>query len=274
MHLASSLTRLQVAAVKHGAAISFPGTVKRIASEVGILFRVAAGVVLIASLTACNSNPAALASNDLKMPLDQTGAIVGSQVKGGSVVRTAAGGQSESLLSFRKPARAPQGFASICGRYGWACRNSGGKVSDSAKLSLARGINSQVNGSIKSTADAALYGRDDFWTLPTRGQGDCEDYALLKMKKLLDAGVASRDLLLATVLTGKGEHHVVLVVRTNSGDYFLDNLRSGVRTWNKSGYTIVKMQRPDNKRSWGLVLRGPMFAETLRLGEGSVATIL
>ncbi len=275
MLFASSLTRLLVAGTALRAAIVSKGRVKRITSEVGILCRVAAGVLMVASLAACNSNPAALGSNNLELSLDQTGAIAGSQ--GGnskSVVKVAANAQSGPALSFRKAAKAPQGFASVCGRHRWACGSRGGKVSDSAKLSLARSVNTQVNRSVRSVADSALYGRQDYWTLPTKGQGDCEDYALMKMKKLLDAGVASRDLLLATVLTGKGEHHVVLVVRAGSGDYFLDNLRGSVRTWDKSGYTIVKMQRPTNKASWGLVLRGPMFADTLRRSKGGVATIL
>jgi len=166
--------------------------------------------------------------------------------------------QANSSLSIRKSARAPSGFLPICGRYSWACSNRAGTVSEARKLELARKVNSIVNRSVRSASDSSVYGREENWALPSGGRGDCEDYALLKMKQLVEAGIASKDVLLATVLTRKAEHHVVLVIRTKSGDYFLDNLTDTIRPWRRSGYTVVKMQLPNNRSSWGLVLQGPM----------------
>ncbi|MXN63585.1 hypothetical protein GR183_01600 [Stappia sp. GBMRC 2046] len=181
--------------------------------------------------------------------------------------------QAVQALKIQKSAKAPKGFAAVCGRYRWACSSRGGKVSDSRKLQLARKINSSVNRSVRSATDAALYGREEFWTLPRKGRGDCEDYSLLKMKQLIEAGVPARDLMLATVLTGSAQHHVVLVLRTGEGDYFLDNLRGSLRTWERSGYTVVKMQNPRRKSSWGLVLKGPLAASADTKTGSSVAAL-
>ena len=161
-------------------------------------------------------------------------------------------------LSILRAAEAPEGFSSVCSSYRWACASRAGRVDEASKYELAKKVNAGVNKQVQPVSDRVLYGRDEHWILPTAGKGDCEDYALMKMKLLLDAGVASKDLLLATVLTGRGEHHVVLVVRTTVGDYFLDNLTGAMRLWNQSGYTVVKMQRPNSRSNWGLVLQGPM----------------
>ncbi|NRG17906.1 transglutaminase-like cysteine peptidase [Rhizobiales bacterium] len=185
----------------------------------------------------------------------------------------AAPAHAAQVLKIQKSAKAPRGFAAVCGRYRWACSSRGGQVSDARKLELARKINSSVNRSVRSATDAALYGREEYWTLPSKGQGDCEDYSLLKMKRLIEAGVPSRDLMLATVLTDRAEHHVVLVLRTGEGDYFLDNLRGSLRTWERSGYTVVKMQNPRRKSSWGLVLSGPLAGKAGAETGSSVAAL-
>lgn len=185
----------------------------------------------------------------------------------------AAPAHAAEVLRIQKSAKAPRGFAAVCGRYRWACSSGGGSVSDARKLELARKINSSVNRSVTSATDAALYGREEYWTLPDNGRGDCEDYSLLKMKRLIEAGVPSRDLMLATVLTGRAEHHVVLVLRTGEGDYFLDNLRGSLRTWERSGYTVVKMQNPRRKSSWGLVLSGPLAGNAHAKTGSSVAAL-
>ena len=59
--------------------------------------------------------------------------------------------------------------------------------------------------------------------------GDCNDYAVTKRHELLARGWPSRALLLAEVIVPSGEHHLVVVVRTNEGDFVLDNLNASVR---------------------------------------------
>jgi predicted transglutaminase-like cysteine proteinase len=72
--------------------------------------------------------------------------------------------------------------------------------------------------------------------------GDCEDYAVTKRAELLDRGWPARALLLSEVTTASGEHHMVLVVRTKSGDLVLDNLTHEVRLWFNVPYQSIRMQ--------------------------------
>ena len=161
-------------------------------------------------------------------------------------------------------AKTPPGARSICGRYSWACarRSSGRIMDDKQVLKLAKQINSKVNRMIKGRSDRALYGVEERWVLPVNGAGDCEDYALMKKKMLIEAGVAPNKLLLTQVITRRGVPHVVLTVRTKRGDYMLDNLRSSVSHWRRTGHTVLKMQRPTNPARWDAILLGPRARRT------------
>jgi predicted transglutaminase-like cysteine proteinase len=160
---------------------------------------------------------------------------------------------SEFLSAF-KPGPAPAGFAHICSRYAWACSNRGGKGGGDY-VDLARSINAAVNNEIRPATDQELYGRREYWTLP-KDAGDCEDYALLKMKRLIQAGVPPANLFLATVVLSANEVHVVLVVRSRSGDFVLDNLSSTVSPWRATRYTFIKMQSASDRSHWDIVLLG------------------
>jgi predicted transglutaminase-like cysteine proteinase len=60
-------------------------------------------------------------------------------------------------------------------------------------------------------------------------------------------------LLLSEVATSWGEHHLVLVVRTRSGDLVLDNMTPAVRLWSKAPYQWVRMQTPQNPSYWATI---------------------
>lgn len=162
-------------------------------------------------------------------------------------------------LSRFQSAKPPKGFNNICQRYSWACSNraDGKIVTDEDILTVARKVNIRVNRKIRQVSDESLFGVAERWTLPSSGAGDCEDIALLKLKLMIEAGVAPNRLFLAQVLSRRLQQHVVLVVRTRSGDYILDNLTSRMKTWQKTGYTFLKMQNADNARKWDAVLLGP-----------------
>jgi predicted transglutaminase-like cysteine proteinase len=163
---------------------------------------------------------------------------------------------ADRLTAFQ-PGPAPRGFQGICSRYAWACRNGGSSFAHPDALQLAAQINLQVNRQIRAVTDAVNYGVPERWTLPYNGKGDCEDFALLKMKLLIEAGVPASSLLLAVVAGRMPEPHVVLVLRASSGDYILDNLSSRLVTWRSSGYTFLKMQNPANRATWDIILLGP-----------------
>ena len=57
-------------------------------------------------------------------------------------------------------------------------------------------------------------------------------------------------LLLSEVLTRWGKHHLVLVVRTRSGDLVLDNLTPQIKPWARAPYRWVRMQMPNSPRLW------------------------
>jgi predicted transglutaminase-like cysteine proteinase len=49
-------------------------------------------------------------------------------------------------------------------------------------------INQQVNGAIKAKTDMDHWGVEDIWDFAEDGYGDCEDYQLVKRKRLVEAG--------------------------------------------------------------------------------------
>ena len=93
------------------------------------------------------------------------------------------------------------------------------------------------------------YGKRDYWCIPQGGFGDCEDFALAKKRALENQGVPS---CLATCWTETGGYHAVLVVRTDQGDYVLDNRYESVWGWNDLPYKWDKMQAEDGH--WYAVL--------------------
>ena len=98
--------------------------------------------------------------------------------------------------------------------------------------------------------DLEHYGVPDYWSLPTDGKGDCEDYALLKRHKLIMLGWPSAALLMTVVRDTKGEGHAVLTARTTGGDFILDNKSNEVRLWNQTSYEFLMRQSYLNPRAW------------------------
>jgi predicted transglutaminase-like cysteine proteinase len=171
--------------------------------------------------------------------------------------------------------KAPRGFDKTCERYQWFCENQAADSNTDEPntadfstagassfagvdtLDLAERINSRVNFTVTQLSDPENYGVADYWTLPTNGNGDCEDFVLQKYKLLLDAGIDSRSLSIAIVLDRAGDNHAVLILRHPSGDLVLDSLASRIRPWNQTGYTFLAMQSGENKTQWEVVMNQP-----------------
>ncbi|KAA0699253.1 hypothetical protein DTW90_07490 [Neorhizobium sp. P12A] len=165
---------------------------------------------------------------------------------------------ANSHLASTRSVGAPPAFVSACHRYAWLCSNRPGRaMSDNEALSLLKQVNSRVNAEVIPAEDVATSGKQDYWSLPINGRGDCEDYALLKKKELLDAGFKSDRLAMTVVLDRNGGNHSVLMARLDSGDYVLDNLGSRVKPWEDTGYTFIARQNFENQRSWQVILAGP-----------------
>ena len=103
-------------------------------------------------------------------------------------------------------------------------------------------VNRKVNATIKPMTDLEHWGVADSWDFPDDGFGDCEDFQLLKRKLLADAGLPRRAMRMTVVLDDKREGHAVLMIRTDRGDFVLDNKTSHVMPWHQTGYTYVKRE--------------------------------
>ena len=94
------------------------------------------------------------------------------------------------------------------------------------------------------------YGIGEYWTLPTDGKGDCEDYALLKRHELIRLGWPSSALLMTVVMDEIFEGHAVLTVRTTAGDFILDNKVNDVRLCSNTSYQYLLRQSYSNPQAW------------------------
>jgi predicted transglutaminase-like cysteine proteinase len=110
-------------------------------------------------------------------------------------------------------------------------------------------VNRAVNTRIQPRTDLDIYGKDEVWSYPIRF-GDCEDYVLLKRRALMDKGIALADLLITVVRKPDGEGHAVLTVRTDRGDFILDNLNEDVLSWESTDYRYLKRQSSAHSGRW------------------------
>ncbi|MGP4666423.1 transglutaminase-like cysteine peptidase [Agrobacterium pusense] len=110
-------------------------------------------------------------------------------------------------------------------------------------------VNYTVNTTITPMTDMEIYGVEERWAYPTT-VGDCEDFVLLKRKMLMNKGFSASNLLITVVLQPNGEGHAVLTVRTDRGDFVLDNMRNKVMSWSETEYTYLKRQDTANPGRW------------------------
>jgi predicted transglutaminase-like cysteine proteinase len=73
---------------------------------------------------------------------------------------------------------------------------------------------------------------------------------LEKRKRLMAAGFPRQSLLITVVRDKKGDGHAVLMVRTDRGDFILDNVEEEVRLWTDTGYRFIKRQSQENPVRW------------------------
>ncbi len=111
-------------------------------------------------------------------------------------------------------------------------------------------INRAVNAAVRPMSDFDIYGRDEVWAYPDQGVGDCEDYVLEKRKRLAAIGISLSNLLITVVRKPDGEGHAVLTLRTEKGDFVLDNLRDDIRIWHETGYRYLKRQSSEHTGRW------------------------
>jgi predicted transglutaminase-like cysteine proteinase len=138
----------------------------------------------------------------------------------------------------------------FCGRMPEECRVD---LTEPVEISLTpaiwdllTGINDRVNATIIQITDRAHWDVEDRWDYPDDGAGDCEDIQLLKRKLLVAGGLPRRAMRMTVVLDRQGAGHAVLTVRTDRGDFILDNNTSRVLPWNETGYEFLKREGSDS----------------------------
>jgi predicted transglutaminase-like cysteine proteinase len=98
--------------------------------------------------------------------------------------------------------------------------------------------------------DMDHWGVVERWNYPDDGYGDCEDYALEKRKLLIEAGWPREALLMTVVRDQNGNGHAVLTVKTDRGEFILDNQTSDILLWSDTGYRFVKRQSQSDPNVW------------------------
>ncbi|MEB2848520.1 transglutaminase-like cysteine peptidase [Endobacterium cereale] len=110
------------------------------------------------------------------------------------------------------------------------------KLAGTTQLSLRdklNAVNAAVNKAITYRSDMETNGVADYWATPSetlaRGQGDCEDFAILKMAALRAQGIDPEALSIVALFDQKRRlYHAVLSVEISGRHFILDNVRNQV----------------------------------------------
>ena len=167
---------------------------------------------------------------------------------------TAPANHPSSFMHVFGAAEPPPGFVAFCQEDPSECvpnSNSAKPVAvSSLRLSDLEEVNRGVNQTIAPVTDFEHYGVKEYWTIPTDGKGDCEDYALLKRHMLIERGWPASALLVTVVMDENKDGHAVLTARTRAGDLILDNRSKEIRLWTKTPYEFVMRQSSRSPQMW------------------------
>ncbi|HEX8164218.1 MAG TPA: transglutaminase-like cysteine peptidase [Beijerinckiaceae bacterium] len=165
---------------------------------------------------------------------------------GATQAQTVASLPNAQAIENNGSARPVAAWNDFCRRYPSECAVD---TSEPAKITMTpeiwktiMAVNRRVNGRIKPMTDKAHWGVVDRWDFPDDGYGDCEDYQLLKRKLLAERGIPRRAMRMTVVIDELNEGHAVLMIRSDKGDYILDNKTNAVLPWGETGYVYVKRE--------------------------------
>lgn len=162
---------------------------------------------------------------------------------------------SASFASVGASTSVPYGWVDFCGRRPEECTL--GKLTpvdvrlNRKTWATLNKVNRLANGAIEPVTNLEHWGTMvDHWDYPIDGKGDCKVYALYKRKLLIDQGFPRQALLMTVVRDLEGQGHAILTVKTDHGDFVLDNLSDEIRPWDATGYKYVKRQAQDDPNVW------------------------
>lgn len=154
-----------------------------------------------------------------------------------------------SFLSEGTRSLAPFAHVRFCLNWPDQCTDNDGPalmMMDAAKRTELRNVNAYFNRTIRPVPDPP---GQDSWNVDVT-EGDCDDYAVTKRKRLAELGWPAASLRIAVTRTASGEGHAVLVVRTSDGDLVLDNRSNTIRNWRQTDLQWIKIHSGSKPRLW------------------------
>lgn len=191
--------------------------------------------------------------------------LMGILLSLGAAAPVAANEAHPAFASISGQTSIPVGHAEFCQRRPFDCQPmqlvQNVSLTDALWTDLQE-VNNHFNTAITAASDRDIYGVEEFWTFPSRGYGDCEDFVLAKRAALIERGWPASTLLVSVVMQPNGEGHAVLMVRTDRGDLILDNQQALIKVWTDTPYTFLKRQSQAHAGQWVDILdaRGAVTA--------------
>jgi predicted transglutaminase-like cysteine proteinase len=166
----------------------------------------------------------------------------------------AATNERPTFISLGSTSRPPIGWVDFCSQNRRECETRPMQARDvvltpTTWRDLTR-INQSVNTKVKPLTDMEHWGVLERWSYPDDGYGDCEDYVLLKRRMLIQAGWPRQALLITVVRDARGDGHAVLTVKTDKGEFVLDNQNEEILLWSETSYRFVKRQSQTDPNIW------------------------
>lgn len=174
--------------------------------------------------------------------------------------------QGGAFMIVAGTARQPSGHYDYCLRFAADCETVAGDPRPTALTNerwaeLVK-INDRVNDKVRPhpkdkdgrSTDLLVHGIKDYWTCQDSGYGDCEDKVCAKRRALIKRGWPASSLLTTLVYLPDGGRHAVLTVRTDRGDFVLDNLEKSIVAWNEADLHFYKRQSEFNSGKWREVI--------------------
>jgi predicted transglutaminase-like cysteine proteinase len=181
-------------------------------------------------------------------------ALLAAALAAAAMAPAQAQGERPLFAPVGSSARPPIGWLEFCAEHARECEGQTRQARDVALTAkawkdLVR-INTAVNAAVKPITDLEHWGVVERWSYPDDGYGDCEDYVLLKRRALMQAGWPRQALLITVVRDKRGDGHAVLTVKTDKGEFVLDNQNPEVLLWSDTGYRFVKRQSQTDPHVW------------------------
>ncbi|MGP8192538.1 MAG: transglutaminase-like cysteine peptidase [Methylovirgula sp.] len=178
-------------------------------------------------------------------------------------------GLQASYATLGGPTSVPYGWLDFCHRQPQECNQPALAPLDinlkPETWRILNKVNRLVNQTITPVSNYDHWGTMlDHWDYPTDGKGDCKIYALYKRKLLMDAGFPRQALLMTIVRDQNGEGHTILTVKTNRGEFILDNMRQDILSWDATGYHFYKRQSQQNPNIWVAIVNPNPRLSSLR----------